>query len=78
MTGWIVYLIASDDPTDRALLDEFRNQTCAYGPLMQHLTVDFANVNAESCAMLEEEGERENELQSRRARARLCGLLTLR
>lgn len=63
--GWIDYLIASDDPADRALLDEFRNQAWAYGQLMQHLTADPANLNAESYAMLEEGQERENELQVR-------------
>lgn len=63
--GWIDYLIASDDPSDRALLDEFRNQAWAYGQLMQHLTADPANINAESFAMLGEGQERENELQDR-------------
>ena len=63
--GWIDYLIASDDPADRALLDEFRNQAWAYGQLMQHLTADPANINAESYAMLEEGQDRENELQAR-------------
>lgn len=63
--GWIDYLIASDDPADRALLDEFRNQAWAYGQLMQHLTADAANINAESYAMLEDGQERENELQDR-------------
>lgn len=63
--GWIDYLIASDDPADRALLDEFRNQAWAYGQLMQHLTADPANINAESYAMLEDGQERENELQDR-------------
>lgn len=63
--GWVDYLIASDDPADRALLDEFRNQAWAYGQLMQHLTADPANINAESYAMLEDGQERENELQDR-------------
>ena len=68
--GWVDYLIASDDPTDRALLDEFRNQAWAYGQLMQHLPADPANINAESYAMLEEGQDRENVLQDRiRARA---------
>ena len=65
MTGWIDYIIASDDPVDRALLDEFRNQAWAYGQLMQHLTADPANINAESNAMLKEEQARETELQDR-------------
>lgn len=63
--GWIDYLIASNDPADRALLDEVRNQAWAYGQLMQHLTADPANINAESYAMLEEGQNRENELQDR-------------
>ena len=63
--GWIDYLIASDDPADRALLDEFRNQAWAYGQLMQHLTADPANINADSYAMLEGGQERENQLQDR-------------
>lgn len=63
--GWIDYLIASDDPADRELLDEFRNQAWAYGQLMQHLTADPANINAQSYAMLEEGQNRENELQAR-------------
>jgi len=65
MTGWIDYLIASDDSADRELLDEFRNQAWAYGQLMQHLTADSANINAESYAMLEEWQARENLLQDR-------------
>ncbi len=63
--GWIDYLIASDDPNDRALLDEFRNEAWAHGQLMQHITADPANINAESCALLEEGQERQKELQAR-------------
>lgn len=65
MTGWIDYLIASDYPADRELLDEIRNQAWAYGQLMQHLTADSANINAVSYAMLEEGQERESVLQDR-------------
>lgn len=63
--GWVDYIIASDDPADRALLDEFRNQAWAHGQLMQHITADPANINANTYALLEEGQERSNELQRR-------------
>lgn len=65
MTGWIDYLIASDDPDDRALLDEFRDQAWEHGQLMQHITPDPANINAETWARMEEGQEAENNLQAR-------------
>lgn len=65
MTGWIDYIIASGDPADKALLEEFRNRAWAHGQLMQHITADPANINAESYALLDEGQERENELQDR-------------
>lgn len=63
--GWVDYVIASDDPTDRALLDEFRNQAWEYGELMRFITADPANVNADSWAQVEQMQERDNDLQSR-------------
>lgn len=63
--GWVDYIIASDDPADRALLDEFRDQAWAYGQLMQHITADPANINADTWAMMEETQESDNDLQAR-------------
>lgn len=65
MTGWIDYLIASDAPEDRALLDEFRDRAWAHGQLMQFITADPANINAETFAQMEEGQELENALQAR-------------
>ena len=65
MTGWIDYIIASDDSVDKALLDEFCDQARAYGQVMQHLTADPANINAEDNAMLENGQARQTELQDR-------------
>lgn len=68
--GWVDYLIASDDPQDRALLDEFRDLAWSYGQLMQFIVADPANINAETWARMEEAQEAENDLQARiRARA---------
>lgn len=65
MTGWIDYLIASDAPEDRALLDEFRDRAWAHGQLMQFITADPANINEETFARMEEGQELENALQAR-------------
>jgi len=63
--GWIDYLIASDDPEDRALLDEFRDRAWAYGQLMQFVCADPANINAGTAARMDEAQEAENDLQAR-------------
>lgn len=65
MTGWIDYLITSDDPEDKALLAEFRDRAWAHGQLMQFITADPANINAETWARMEEGQELENALQAR-------------
>lgn len=65
MTGWIDYLIASGDPEDMAILAEFRDRAWAHGQLMQFITADPANINAETFARMEEGQELENELQAR-------------
>lgn len=65
MTGWIDYLITSDDPGDKALLAEFRDRAWAHGQLMQFITADSANINAETWARMEEGQEAENNLQAR-------------
>lgn len=63
--GWIDYIIASDDPVDMTLLDEFRARAWAHGQLMQFIAADPANINAETFARMEEGQEAENELQDR-------------
>ncbi|HWV60280.1 MAG TPA: hypothetical protein VN034_06485 [Sphingopyxis sp.] len=63
--GWVDYLIASNEPADKALLGEFRDQAWAHGQLMQFIASDPANINAETYAKLEEGQEQENELQDR-------------
>lgn len=65
MTGWIDYIIASDAPVDKALLDEFRDRAWAHGQLMQFIAADPANINAETFARMEEGQELENALQDR-------------
>ena len=65
MTGWVDYIIASDDPADRALLEEFRNQAWAYGELMRFITADPENINEETFASLEATQEADNDLQER-------------
>ena len=65
MTGWVDYVIASDDPADRALLEEFRNLAWSYGQLMQFVVADPANINDETAAKMDEAQEAENELQAR-------------
>lgn len=65
MTGWIDYLIASDDPTDKALLAEFRDRAWAHGQLMQFIAADPSNINDETFARMEEGQEAENALQAR-------------
>lgn len=65
MTGWVEYIIASDDPADRALLEEFRNQAWAYGELMRFMMSDPANIPEEAFARLEQTQEADNELQAR-------------
>jgi hypothetical protein len=63
--GWVDYVIASDNPTDRALLEEFRNLAWSYGQLMQFIVADPANINEETAAKMDEAQEAENELQAR-------------
>lgn len=63
--GWVDYLIASDDPADKALLAEFRDRAWAHGQIMQFITRDPANVNADTFAQLTEEHELSNALQDR-------------
>lgn len=65
MSGWIGYIIVSDDPADKALLAEFRERAWAHGQLMQFITADPANINEETQALMEEGQERENALQAR-------------
>lgn len=65
MTGWIDYIIASDDPADQALLAKFRDRAWAHGQLMQFIAADPANINAETWARMEEGQELENALQAR-------------
>lgn len=65
MTGWIDYIIASDDPADKGLLAEFRDRAWAHGQLMQFITSDPANINEETFARMEEGQESENSLQAR-------------
>lgn len=65
MTGWIDYLITSADPEDKALLAEFRDRAWAHGQLMQFITTDPANINAETWARMEAGQELENALQAR-------------
>lgn len=63
--GWIDYLIASADPADRALLDEFRNLAWAHGQMMQFITADPDHLTAETFDKLIDEQEKSNELQDR-------------
>lgn len=63
--GWVDYVIASDDPTDRALLEEFRNLAWSYGQLMQFIVADPANINDETAGKMDEAQEAENDLQAR-------------
>lgn len=62
--GWVDYIIASDDPADRALLDEFRNQAWKYGELMRSITGYPANIPVETYARLEEAQAADNKLQA--------------
>lgn len=63
--GWVDYLIASDDPADKALLAEFRDQAWAHGQLMQFIASDPANINDETFAEMAKQQEQQNELQDR-------------
>lgn len=63
--GWVDYLIASDDPADKALLAEFRDRAWAYGQLMQFICADPANINDDTAARMDEAQEAENDLQAR-------------
>ncbi|OWR01239.1 hypothetical protein CDQ91_02165 [Sphingopyxis witflariensis] len=65
MTGWIDYLITSDDPADKALLDEFRDRAWAHGQLMQFIAADPANITSETFQRMTEEQELQNALQDR-------------
>lgn len=62
---WIDYVIASDDPQDRALLGEFRDLAWSYGQLMQFIVADPANINDETASKMDEAQEAENNLQAR-------------
>lgn len=65
MSGWIDYIIASDDPADLALLAEFRDRAWAHGQLMQFITADPKNITSETFEQLTEEQELQNALQDR-------------
>lgn len=65
MTGWIDYLLTSDEQEDKALLAEFRDRAWAHGQLMRFIAADPANIKAETFARMEEGQEAENALQER-------------
>jgi len=64
MTAWIDYLIASDDPADKALLDEHRARSWAYAQTMQWV-VGRDGPEADAFERLRQENDLANELQSR-------------
>lgn len=62
--GWIDYILASDNPADKSLVDEHRARSWAYAETMQWI-VGNENVSAEAFDKLQEENELANELQAR-------------
>ena len=73
MTAWIDYLIASDDPADKALLDEHRARSWAYAQTMQWV-VGRDGAEADAFERLQQENDLVNELQDR-IHARGVGLM---
>lgn len=64
MTAWIDYLINSDDPADKALLNEHRARSWAYAQTMHWIT-GRDGVEADAFERLQQENDLANELQSR-------------
>lgn len=64
MTAWIDYLINSDDPADKALLDEHRARSWAYAQTMQWVT-GRDGVETEAFERIQQENDLANELQTR-------------
>lgn len=65
--GWIDYIIASDDPADKALADEFIARNCAYGETMQWVMreTEAGRLTPETMGKLEEEMGLSQALQER-------------
>jgi len=64
MTAWIEYLINSDDPEDKALLDEHRARSWAYAQTMSWV-VGRDLVEADTFERIQQENDLVNELQGR-------------
>ena len=64
MTAWIDYLINSDDPADKALLNEHRARSWAYAQTMQWV-VGRDGPETDAFERLQQENDLVNELQDR-------------
>ncbi|KQZ76439.1 hypothetical protein ASE06_07535 [Sphingopyxis sp. Root214] len=64
MTAWIDYLINSDDPADKVLLNEHRARSWAYAQTMQWV-VARDGPEADAFERLRQENDLVNELQDR-------------
>ncbi|MHA4836458.1 hypothetical protein [Sphingopyxis sp. MSC1_008] len=64
MTGWVEYLINSQDPADKALLGEHRARLWAYAQTMQWVVARDA-IEADAFEHLQQENDLANELQGR-------------
>lgn len=65
MTAWIDYIIASDEPADRALIEEYNARTWSHAQLLRWIGVDPARITTDSFARMEEEQKLTDALQQR-------------
>lgn len=64
MTGWLDFLINSDDPMDKALLDEHRARSWAFVQMMQWI-VECEGIEIQTFDALQRENDLTDELQRR-------------
>lgn len=64
MTAWLDFLINSDDPTDKALLDEHRARSWAYAQTM-HWIIEREGIEIQAFDAIQRENDLTNELQRR-------------
>ncbi len=64
MTAWLDFLINSDDPTDKALLDEHRARSWAFVQTMQWI-VECEGIEIQTFDAIQRENDLTDELQRR-------------
>lgn len=65
MTAWISYLVASDDPGDKAIFDEFCALSWEHGQTSQWMLTTKDSITREALSRIAELHEKSDEIQGR-------------